>query len=143
MREQRAGSWVGIGAGTRFNVYPAGGTVSGLVVAKAHLLGRGAPLPTQTGGCVPCDSSPGARGLRPGRGAEGRYKQKVPWIWSGAAAPGRACVVCTCSGGVRDLHPGCLHNCADAAGLGFAAGGGRRGGRLPVVVRRVAHVACG
>lgn len=39
MREQRAGSWVGMGAGTQFNVYPAGGTVSGLVEAKAHLSG--------------------------------------------------------------------------------------------------------
>lgn len=63
----------------------------------------------------------------------------MPWVCSGAATPGRACVVCTCSGGVRDPHSGCLHNCADAAGLGLAAGGGRWGGRLPVVVRRVAR----
>ena len=43
--------------------------------------------------------------------------------------------------GVLDPRPGCLHDCADAAGFDLAAGGGRRGRGLPMVVRCVAHVA--
>lgn len=43
--------------------------------------------------------------------------------------------------GVWDPRPGCLHNCANAAGLGLAAGGGRWGKGLPMVVCCVAHVA--
>lgn len=62
-------------------------------------------------------------------------------VW-GCRPWARLCGVHMFRGG-WDPHPGCLHNCADAAGLGLAAGGGRRGGGLPVVVQGVARVARG
>lgn len=77
------------------------------------------------------------------RGRGERWQQKCPGFGVRLATPGRALCGVQLFQGTWDTCPGCLHNCADAAGFGLAAGGGRRGRGLPVVVRCVPHVGRG
>lgn len=57
----------------------------------------------------------------------------VPWAGL-RLVPGRPSCAWCAGGGCL----GCLHNCADAAGLGLAAGGGRDGhSRVEVALRRM------
>lgn len=126
----------------------AGGTVFKADGGRGPPLGLkwmepGTPTLSAIGSFVPYNASPvGSGGSIQAVGSRGeRWKQKCPGSGLRLAAPGHDSVWCAVVPGSLGPRPGCLHNCADAAGFGLAAGGGRRGGGLPVVVCRVARVA--